>query len=175
VVGGAWTGPLDGIQQRLVAALVLVEAHPGNKLRWRLIPRGAGEQILGDADPVAGAGHQSPSPARVPRRMDRPVAERMPGGPDRSTIQVMDDVEGADRAGSETSRPRLQLNTRLVIGSAVLIGVGGLLGLIGAVIGSSALLAATRRWVNQLETPPRELARRRWEQTKAATVAGADA
>ena len=87
----------------------------------------------------------------------------------------MDDVESADRTGIETSKPRLQLNTRLVIGSAVLIGVGGLLGLTGAVIGSSALLAATRRWVNQLETPPRELARRGWEQTRAATIAGADA
>ena len=62
-----------------------------------------------------------------------------------------------------------------MIGSAVFVGVGGLLGLTGAIIGSSALLAATRRWVNQLETPPSELARRGWKQTKSATIAGADA
>ena len=62
-----------------------------------------------------------------------------------------------------------------MIGSAVLIGVGGLLGLIGTILGSSELLAATRRWVHQLETQPSELARRRWVQAKRATMAGADA
>ena len=62
-----------------------------------------------------------------------------------------------------------------MIGSAVLIGVGGLLALTGTILGSSALLAATRRWVHQLETQPSELARRWWEQARAATMAGADA
>jgi hypothetical protein len=90
-------------------------------------------------------------------------------------IPVMGDGEGGDLTRIETSKPGPQLNTRLVIGSAVLIGVGGLLGLIGSILGSSALLAATRRWVDQLETPPTEVARRSWEQAKAATTAGADA
>jgi hypothetical protein len=40
---------------------------------------------------------------------------------------------------------------------------------------SSALLSATRQWVDQLERPPTEVARRRWEQTKAAASAGAAA
>jgi hypothetical protein len=74
----------------------------------------------------------------------------------------------------EASKPGPQLDTSLVIGSAVLIGVGGLLGLIGTILGSSALLAATRRWAHQLDTQPSELARRRWEQARAATMAGAD-
>ena len=90
-------------------------------------------------------------------------------------IPVMGDVEGGDLTRIETSKPGPQLNTKLVIGSAVLIGVGGLLGLIGTILGSSELLAATRRWVHQLETQPSELARRRWEQARAATMAGADA
>jgi hypothetical protein len=90
-------------------------------------------------------------------------------------IPVMGDVEGGDLTRIEASKPGPQLNTRLVIGSAVLIGVGGLLGLIGTILGSSALLAATRRWVHQLETQPSELARRKWEQARAATMASADA
>jgi len=90
-------------------------------------------------------------------------------------IPVMGDVEGGDLTRIEASTPGPQLNTRLVIGSAVLIGVGGLLGLIGTILGSSALLAATRRWVHQLETQPSELARRKWEQARAGTMASADA
>jgi hypothetical protein len=40
---------------------------------------------------------------------------------------------------------------------------------------SSALISATRQWVDHLERPPSEIARRRWEQTKAAASAGAAA
>jgi hypothetical protein len=39
----------------------------------------------------------------------------------------------------------------------------------------SALLSATRQWVNQLERPPGEIVRSRWQQTKAAASAGAGA
>jgi hypothetical protein len=66
-------------------------------------------------------------------------------------------------------------NTRLMIGSAVLVGVGGLLGVAGAVVGVTALLAATRRWVDQRETSPQELVNEGWTRAKAATIAGADA
>jgi hypothetical protein len=57
----------------------------------------------------------------------------------------------------------------------VLVGIGGLLGFTGMVLVGSALLSATRQWVNQLERPPSEIARRKWQQTKAATSAGAGA
>ena len=57
----------------------------------------------------------------------------------------------------------------------MLVGIGGLLGFTGMVLAGSALLSATRQWVNQLERPPGEIARRRWQQTKAAASAGADA
>lgn len=88
-------------------------------------------------------------------------------------IPVIDDDEGGDMTG--TNRPALQVNTRLVNRSVVLIGIGSAVALTGVALGSSALLAATRRWVNQLETPPTEVARRSWEQAKAATAAGAEA
>ena len=57
----------------------------------------------------------------------------------------------------------------------MLVALGGLLGFTGMALVSSALLSATRQWVDQLERPPSELARRRWEQTKAAASAGAAA
>lgn len=66
-------------------------------------------------------------------------------------------------------------NRRLLVGSAVLIGVGGLLAFAGAALGSAALFAATRRWMDQLDTPPRDLAQQGWTRAKAATAAGADA
>jgi hypothetical protein len=69
----------------------------------------------------------------------------------------------------------IQPNRRLLVVSAALIGVGGLLGFAGAVLGSMALYTATRRWVDHLETPPREIAQQGWTRAKAATAAGADA
>jgi hypothetical protein len=62
-----------------------------------------------------------------------------------------------------------------LVGGGVLVGIGGLLGFTGMVLVGSALLSATRQWVNQLERPPGEIARRRWQQTKSAVSAGAGA
>jgi hypothetical protein len=39
----------------------------------------------------------------------------------------------------------------------------------------SAIMSAARQRVNQLEQPPSELAKRRWQQARAATTAGAKA
>ncbi len=50
-----------------------------------------------------------------------------------------------------------------------------MLGFTGMAVVASALISATRQWVNQLERPPSEIARRRWEQAKAAASAGASA
>jgi hypothetical protein len=73
------------------------------------------------------------------------------------------------------SRGDIQLNRNLLVGGGVLVALGGLLGFTGMALVSSALLSATRQWVDQLERPPTEVARRRWEQTKAAASAGAAA
>src|SRR5215218_5514746 len=69
----------------------------------------------------------------------------------------------------------MQLNRSLLVGGGLLVGIGGLLGFTGMVLVGSALLSATRQWVNQLEQPPSELARRKWQQAKAAAAAGAEA
>jgi hypothetical protein len=64
------------------------------------------------------------------------------------------------------------INTRLLFGGAVLMGIGGAIGLTGFVLGTSAVIAATRRWVQQMETPPGELAKQHWARAKTATSAG---
>jgi hypothetical protein len=73
------------------------------------------------------------------------------------------------------SRGDIQLNRNLLVGGGVLVALGGLLGFTGMALVSSALISATRQWIDHLEQPPSEMARRRWEQAKAATSAGAAA
>jgi hypothetical protein len=68
-----------------------------------------------------------------------------------------------------------QVNRSLLVGGGVLVGIGGLLGFTGMVLVGSALLSATRQWVNQLEQPPSEMAKRKWQQARAAASAGAQA
>jgi hypothetical protein len=58
---------------------------------------------------------------------------------------------------------------------AGLFGIGAAIGVTGAALSGSAVFAAIRRRMRQMEVPPRELARQKWTQTKAAAVAGADA
>ena len=57
----------------------------------------------------------------------------------------------------------------------MLIGIGGLLGFIGMLLVGSVIVSAARQRVNQLEQPPSELAKRTWQQARAATTAGANA
>jgi hypothetical protein len=89
--------------------------------------------------------------------------------------QVDDTVRGEDMTEQTASREAIQLNRSLLVGGGVLVTLGGLLGFAGMALISSALISATRQWVDHLEQPPSEIARRRWEQTKAAASAGAAA
>jgi hypothetical protein len=88
---------------------------------------------------------------------------------------IRDFEDGFHMTESEQSRPGFQINTRAVIGGAVLIGIGGVLGLAGAALAGSAFFAAARRRVQQMEVPPSELARQNWARAKAATAAGVTA
>jgi hypothetical protein len=65
-----------------------------------------------------------------------------------------------------------RLNTTPVIVGAILVGVGALLGVCGAFIGGREVFSATRRWLGDLEVPPGEVARHKWDQTRAAATAG---
>ncbi len=54
-----------------------------------------------------------------------------------------------------------------------LIGIGAATTIAGMVVSGKHLVEATRAWARELETPPDQLARLRWEQAKAAASAGA--
>jgi len=77
--------------------------------------------------------------------------------------------------GNAASNGPVQLNRRRIAGGGVLIGIGGLLGFTGMLLVSAAIISAARQRVNQLEQPPSELAKRTWQQARAATTAGAKA
>ena len=68
-----------------------------------------------------------------------------------------------------------ELRTGPLITSAALVGAGTSIALAGLAVGGSHLLAATRRWVTEMEVPPREQARIKWVQAKTAAAAGAAA
>ena len=73
------------------------------------------------------------------------------------------------------SQAGMQVDRGLVVGGAVLVGLGGLLGFGGMVLLGSAVVSASRRWMRQLDRPPAETVKLKWQQARAATAAGADA
>jgi hypothetical protein len=77
--------------------------------------------------------------------------------------------------GYSSVQSGFRLNTTPVIIGAVLVSVGALVGVTGVLIGGSAVFSATREWLRELEVPPGEVARQRWDQTRAAATAGARA
>ena len=60
----------------------------------------------------------------------------------------------------------------LVVGG-ILIGIGAVVAMAGVAVAGTHVVAATRAWIEELETPPGQLARLKWEQAKTAAVAGA--
>src|SRR5579862_4105132 len=66
-----------------------------------------------------------------------------------------------------------QVNSGPLITGGVLIGIGAVVALAGMAVAGSHLVAATRAWIKELETPPSELARLKWEQAKTAAASGA--
>jgi hypothetical protein len=76
---------------------------------------------------------------------------------------------------SHNSSAGFEMNTTQVMVGAVLLGAGCLLGMAGMIIGGHALMSSTNRWFKDLEVPPTEVVKHKWDQTKAATMAGAQA
>jgi hypothetical protein len=74
-----------------------------------------------------------------------------------------------------TRRPTMdwpEVNSGPLMVGGILIGVGALVALAGVAVAGRHVFAATRAWVNELETPPDQVARLKWEQAKAAAAAG---
>ena len=60
-----------------------------------------------------------------------------------------------------------------LITGGVLIGIGAAVALAGVAVVGTHVAAATRAWIKELEIPPGELARLKWEQAKTAAASGA--
>jgi hypothetical protein len=68
-----------------------------------------------------------------------------------------------------------QVRSGPLVAGGILIGIGAVVAMVGAAVAGAHLAAATRAWVKDLETPPGELARLKWEQAKHAATTGAGA
>jgi hypothetical protein len=60
----------------------------------------------------------------------------------------------------------------LILGGS-LIGIGAAVAAVGVALAGAHLIAATRQWASELETPPSQLARLKWEQARTAAATGA--
>ena len=98
-----------------------------------------------------------------PRRPARSIGSR--ADPDRRRRTPMTTAR-ATNAGSRST-------ARLLVGGAVLISVGAVIGMVGGLATSVAVIQAARTWVRQLDEPPSVTARRRLAQAKTAANAGA--
>lgn len=65
-----------------------------------------------------------------------------------------------------------QFSTAQLMTSAVMVGAGTFIILTGLAVGGSHLLRATRKWVNEMDVPPSELAKLRYAQARSAVSAG---
>ena len=72
-------------------------------------------------------------------------------------------------------RPSLQLNVPLLGAGVALLWVGGIVWLSGAAVAATALAQAAKKWMDQLDESPSEMARRRMHQLKVAASAGSKA
>lgn len=75
-------------------------------------------------------------------------------------------------ATNESYLSGFQVNRPLLIGGAVLTGIGSVLGAAGVAMVCVALAAAGRDWVRSRETPPTALAQRALHEARVASVAG---
>ena len=76
---------------------------------------------------------------------------------------------------TQQSSSRPEFRSGPLITGAALVGAGALIALAGLAVGGSHLLSATRRWIREMEVPPKEQARIKWAQAKSAAAAAAAA
>ncbi len=76
---------------------------------------------------------------------------------------------------SVEAKEKVQFESGPLTVGAILVGVGGLLAFIGAIIGGLHLLGQTVRWVASWEQQPADVAKANWGRVRAAGQAGANA
>jgi hypothetical protein len=93
------------------------------------------------------------------------------------TSQALDDVgtTAMDNAATN-SQPAAgwpAVSSGPLITGGIVIGIGVTVALAGLAIAASHVVAATRAWSKELEIPPSQLAKLKWEQAKTAAASGA--
>src|SRR5881394_2192173 len=78
-----------------------------------------------------------------------------------------------DRDMGDGDQAEKFVTTRGIVTGGVLTAAGSVLTFIGVVVGAVAAVASARAWVRQLDQPPKQVARVKWHQAKAAGIAGA--
>jgi hypothetical protein len=58
------------------------------------------------------------------------------------------------------------------VAGGILAGIRAVVAMAGVAVAGTHVVASTRAWIKELETPPGQLARLRWEQAKTAAAAG---
>lgn len=66
-----------------------------------------------------------------------------------------------------------QVRTGPLMVGGILLGIGAVVAMVGVVVAGGHVVAATRAWIRELETPPGQLARLKWEQARSAAASGA--
>ncbi len=78
-------------------------------------------------------------------------------------------------ASTDTSSNLPTFNSGLLITGGSLVAAGAVIALAGLAVGGLHKLSATRRWIQEMEVPPSELAKIKWAQARSAAAAGAAA
>ncbi len=74
---------------------------------------------------------------------------------------------------SQSANTWPQLESGPLIAGGILIGIGAVVAMVGLGIAGAHVVAATRTWISELEMPPSEFAKLKWEQAKTAAASGA--
>ena len=80
-----------------------------------------------------------------------------------------------DMQQSTASRQFPQVRTGPLILGGALVGAGALIAIAGWAVGLGHVTLAIRQWIQEMETPPSELAKARWAQARRAAAAGTQA
>jgi hypothetical protein len=74
---------------------------------------------------------------------------------------------------SDAQRRAVEVDTRVIRRGAIAVIIGSVLSMIGIVMASTELSSAVRRYIQQMDTPPSELAKQGFAQARLAATAGA--
>jgi hypothetical protein len=75
-------------------------------------------------------------------------------------------------ASTDRSSSLPTFKSGLLITGGALVAAGAMIALAGLAVGGSHVVSATRRWIQEMEVPPSELAKIKWAQARSAAAAG---